>query len=85
MTKVAEPKTPGGSPKVRCNLCLQERVAGAARQKAHLLHLKEGWEPCKGIPPPPDGQQHSTEELQVAAEALAEAQRRMREEMESEE
>jgi len=53
MTKIAEPKTPGGIPKVRCNLCHQERVANASRQNGHLLHLKEGWEGCKGVPPPP--------------------------------
>ncbi len=62
MTKIAEPKTPGGSPRVSCNLCHHERVANASRQKGHLLHLKEGWEGCKGVPPPPNGQQHSLEE-----------------------
>ncbi len=65
--------------KVRCLLCREERVANAHRCKGHLLHAKEGWDPCKGIAPPAPGKQHSAEELQMAAEVLAEAQRRMQE------
>ena len=77
MKKEKEAKTPGGSPTVKCTLCHQVRVANASRQKGHLLHLPEGWAPCKGIPPPEKGKQHSAADLQLAAEALAEVQRRM--------
>ncbi len=82
---IAPAKTPGGSKTVKCLLCHEERVANAHRCKGHLLHMKDGWDPCAGIPPPAPGEKHSAEEVQMAAEVLAEAQRRMQEVKDSKE